>query len=119
MRILIIEDDTFLSDLYKNQLEKANHTVFQTFDPSEGIKDITQNDPDLVLLDLIMPKFSGMEILKKLKSDDKIKKTPVVVLSNIKDEKIIQQATDLGAKGYIIKASITPDQIAQEIKKYL
>lgn len=119
MRILLIEDDPFLSDLYKNQLEKAGHTVFQTFDTSEGIKDVAQNNPDLVLLDLIMPKFSGMEILKSLKGEDASKKIPVVVLSNIKDEKIIQQAKDLGARGYIIKASITPDQIAEEIKKYL
>lgn len=119
MKIILIEDDLFLSDLYKNQLEKANHVVLQVFDPSEGIKIISSAKPELVILDLIMPKFSGMEILKKIKSSIDLKETKVIVLSNIKDEKIIKEASDLGARGYIIKSTIIPDQISEEIKKYL
>lgn len=119
MKIILIEDDPFLSDLYKNQLEKANHTVLQAFDPSEGLKIISEAKPDLIILDLIMPKFSGIEILKKIKLDGGLKEIKVIVLSNIKDEKIIKEVTDLGAKGYIVKTAITPDQISEEIKKYL
>lgn len=119
MKIILIEDDAFLSDLYKNQLEKAGHTVLQAFDPSEGLRIISDAKPDLVILDLIMPKFSGMEILKKIKSGSDLKEIKVIVLSNIKDEKIVKEATDLGAKGYIVKTTIIPDQISEEIKKYL
>lgn len=119
MKILLIEDDPFLSDLYKNQLEKVNYTVVQAFDPSEGLKAISEAKPDLVILDLIMPGFSGMEILKKIKSDNNTNGIKVIVLSNIKDQKIIKEAVDLGAKGYIIKTATTPDQISEEIKKYL
>ena len=119
MKILIIEDDPFLSDLYKNQLEKAGHTVLQAFDPSVGLKTVGTALPDLVILDLIMPKFSGMEILKKIKEDETLKLIRVIILSNIKDEKIVKEAIDLGAKGYIIKTNVTPDQVSEEIKKYL
>ena len=119
MKILLIEDDPFLSDLYKNQLEKAKHTVLQSFDTAEGLKLISEIKPDLVILDLIMPKFSGMEILKKIKSNEELKEIKVIVLSNIKDENIIKDAKDLGADGYIIKTAITPGQISEEIKKYL
>ena len=119
MKILLIEDDPFLSDLYKNQLEKAGHGVLQSFDSSEGLKAVGVVRPDLVILDLIMPKFSGMEILRKIKADETLKGVRVIVLSNIKDEKIIKEALSLGAKGYIIKTTVTPDQVPEEIKKYL
>jgi len=119
MKILLIEDDPFLSDLYKNQLEKAGHSVLQSFDPAEGLKTIVDVKPDLVILDLIMPKFSGMEILRKIRADETLKEVNVIVLSNIKDEKIVKEALDLGAKGYIIKTTVTPDQVPEEIKKYL
>lgn len=119
MKLLFIEDDPFLSDLYKDQLERAGNTVVQAFEPSEGLKIISDEKPDLVILDLIMPKFSGMEILRQIKSDPRLKETKVVVFSNIRDEKIIQEARGLGAAGYIIKTTVTPDQIFEEIKKYL
>lgn len=114
-----MEDDAFLSDLYKSQLEKAGHTVIQAFESSESISAIYDFKPDLVLLDLIMPRFTGMEVLKKIKAEKRLSSLNVIVLSNIKDNKIVNEAADLGAKGYIIKTSITPDQISEEVKKYL
>lgn len=119
MKLLLIEDDPFLSDLYKDQLERAGHTVVQAFEPAEGLAAMAELKPDLTILDLIMPKFSGMELLRQTKEDRNLKEAKVVVLSNIKDEKIIQEAKALGAAGYIIKTSVTPDQICEEIKKYL
>lgn len=119
MKILLIEDDSFLSDLYKNSFEGAGHSVVQALEPEEALKTALATYPDLVILDLIMPRISGLEVLKKLKEDSKTAVVPVIVLSNIKDEKIRKQAVELGAKGYIVKTSITPEQLPEEIKKYL
>lgn len=119
MKILLVEDDSFLSDLYKNSLEKSGHNIFQSFEPEEALKTVLTAHPDLVILDLIMPHFSGLEVLKKIKADPKTALIPVIVLSNIRDEKIKKEALELGAKGYIVKTSTTPAQIPEEIKKYL
>ena len=118
-KILIIEDDHFLSDLYRSVLESDGYLVSQAFDGLEGIANTSKEQPDLILLDLVLPELSGLEVLKKIKSSPNGKGLKVVILSNIKDEEIIASATRMGAKGYIIKRAISPNQIADEVKKYL
>lgn len=118
-KILLIEDDIFASDLYKFQLEKAGHEVIQAFDTESGWQKFVDEQPDLVILDLILPPSSGLDLLKKLRTDAITKDVAVVVLTNIKDEKIKETAKKLGILDYIVKTSTTPAAINQEIGKYL
>ncbi|MCL5004084.1 MAG: response regulator [Patescibacteria group bacterium] len=118
-KILVVEDDQFLCDLYKSELEKLGYEVVQAYDGLEALSKISSENPDLMILDLVIPEYSGIEVLKQLKIKGGKFKNPIVVLSNMRDEKIIEEATSLGAVGYVIKSRVTPETIGDEVKKYL
>lgn len=118
-KVLIIEDDNFLSDLYKIQFEKSGYKVVQSYDGLDGLSKISIETPSVVVLDLILPELSGLEVLERLKKDPKFSRLPVVVLSNLRDEEKIKKALTLGAVGYIIKPTLTPKQIVEEVGKYI
>lgn len=119
LKVLIIEDDNFLSDLYKIHFEKDGYKVTQAYDGFDGLSKISIETPSVVVLDLIMPELSGIEVLERLKKDPKFGNIPVVVLSNVRDEEKIKRALTLGAVGYIIKPTLTPKQVVEEVSKYI
>ena len=119
LKVLIIEDDNFLSDLYKIQFEKSGYKVVQSYDGLDGLSKISIETPSVVVLDLILPELSGLEVLERLKKDPKFGAIPVVVLSNLRDEEKMKKALTLGAVGYIIKPTLTPKQIVEEVGKYI
>lgn len=119
LKVLIIEDDNFLSDLYKMEFEKEGFEVIQAFDGLDGLAKLSSQNPAIAVLDLILPELSGLELLKKIKSGAKVPPIPIIVLSNLRDEEKIKEALTLGAQGYIIKPTLTPKQVVEEVKKYL
>lgn len=119
LKVLIIEDDSFLSDLYKIQFEKEGYKVVQSYDGLDGLSKISIENPTVVVLDLILPELSGFEVLERLKKDPKFSRLPVVVLSNLRDEEKMKKALTLGAVGYIIKPTLTPKQVVEEVGKYI
>ena len=118
-KILIVEDDKTLIKMYQTKLTLENFEVEVAYDGEEGLEKLKTVSPDLVLLDLAMPKLDGFEFLKKMMADASLKKIPVVVLSNLGQESDIKKATDFGAKDYLIKANLTPRQVVEKIRKYL
>src|SRR3989344_3107908 len=118
-RILLVEDDRFLSDLYKTELEKAGFQVNQSYDGFEALAKIGSEKYDLVILDMVIPELTGIEIIQKLSAAGKLSSLHLVVLTNLKDDKITQEALKLGAKGYLVKTTVTPDQLSEEIKRFL
>lgn len=119
LKVLIIEDDNFLSDLYKMQFEKNGYKVVQSYDGLDGLSKVAIETPSVVVLDLILPEFTGLEVLERLNKDSKLSRIPVVVLSSLRDEKKIKEALALGAVGYIIKPTLTPKQVVEEVSKYI
>ena len=119
LKVLIIEDDNFLSDLYKIQFEKSGYKVVQSYDGLDGLSKISIETPSVVVLDLIMPEFNGLEVLERVKKDPKLSNIPVVVLSSLRDEEKIKEALTLWAVGYIIKPTLTPKQVVEEVGKYI
>lgn len=115
-RILLVEDEDFIRDLYKRQLELAGFQVDAKPNGAEGLVAAKQNPYDLVLLDIMLPDINGLEILKQLKQGPVSKNTPIVMLTNLGQDTVIKEGFTLGAEGYLIKASYTPDQIVQEVK---
>lgn len=118
-KILIIEDDKFLRDLLFKKLTKENFSVVIAVDGEEGIKKVQEENADLVLLDLILPRINGFEVLKKAKESPATSEIPVIVISNLGQEEDVKRAIELGAKDYLIKAHFTLDEIVEKIKKYL
>ena len=118
-KVLIVEDDNFLSSILKGRLEKDGFTVSQAFDGDEGIEMIRQLKPDIVLLDLIMPKVSGFEVLESVEADPELNTIPIVVASNLGQDSDIVKAKNLGATDYYVKVQTSIDEIALMVKNVL
>ncbi len=118
-KILIIEDDFFVRDLYSRELTREHFAVEAAADGSEGLAKAGEVKPDLILLDIMLPKISGLEVLKKLKEKEETKNIPVVLITNLGQDTVIREGFSLGAIGYLIKAAYTPTQIIEEVKKFL
>jgi CheY-like chemotaxis protein len=117
-KILLIEDEFYIRELYKNILESAGFNVSVAVDGEEGYK-LAQNLPDLILLDVMLPKLNGIMLLKKIKKDKKIQNIPVVLLTNLGQESIIKEAFAEGASGYYLKVKLNPNQIVSQISRFL
>ncbi len=117
-RVLLIEDDKFLRKACEASLKKRGLTILTAADGEEGLVQARENDPHLILLDMLMPKLSGLETLEALKKDEKTRGIPVVILSNSTDTKV-QKATALGAAGYLVKASLSLQELGDKVMAYL
>ena len=115
-RILIIEDDHFLSSILKSRLEKEGFTVLQAFDGDEGLAMVRKDRPDAVLLDLIMPKVSGFEVLEGIAADPELSTIPVMIASNLGQDSDMEKAKTLGAHDYYVKVRTSIDELAQMVK---
>ena len=93
--------------------------MISALDGEIGLKLAKAKKPDLILLDLILPKLSGFEVLKKIKEDKKIKDIPVIVLTNLENMEDIEKAIELGATTYLVKVSYPLEEVVKKIKKAL
>ncbi|OGZ21846.1 MAG: hypothetical protein A3F95_02505 [Candidatus Nealsonbacteria bacterium RIFCSPLOWO2_12_FULL_39_31] len=117
--ILLIEDDEFIIDIYANKLEKEGFSVAVAKDGQDALLKIKEKIFDLVLLDIVLPKFDGWQILMEIKKDERLKKTKVVILSNLGQKDEVEKGVNLGAAKYLIKANYSPSEMVKEIKKIL
>jgi DNA-binding response OmpR family regulator len=115
-KIMIIEDDRFLSSLMKARLEKEGFTVAQAFDGEEAMQILKTDLPALIILDLIMPKVTGFEVLQMISITPQLDKVPVVIVSNLAQDSDIEKARQLGAREYFIKVKISIDDLIGKIK---
>lgn len=118
-KILIIEDDAFLSEMYAAKLTGSNFLVETALDGEIGLKKIEEFQPDLILLDIVLPKMDGYEVLRRVKADSKLKKIPVILLTNLGQRSDLEKGLSLGADEYIIKAHFSPGAVVEKIKKIL
>lgn len=118
-RVLIIEDDSYISDMYKIKLESENFEVTIAGDGAAGIKILGKQKPDIVLLDVVMPKVDGFSVLKTIKKNSELKEIPVILLTNLSQKENVERGFELGADGYIIKAHFTPSEVVEKIKGIL
>ncbi|MBI5306219.1 response regulator [Candidatus Wolfebacteria bacterium] len=118
--ILIIEDDIYIVRAYTIKLEKENIGAQSAVDGEAGIEFLKKNRlPDLIILDLMLPKKSGFEVLKEIKANNLWKNIPVVILSNLGQEEDIKKGKELGAIDYIIKADTNIEEVIVRVKKHL
>ena len=119
-RILVIEDDQFLRELYEELLKDEGYSVDMAADGEEGLKKFHEGGYNLVLLDIMLPKIDGLEILRKSQENKPKKENgPVVLLTNLGQDSIIKEGFSLGASGYLVKSAMNPDQVLNEIKVFL
>src|SRR3989337_2587194 len=118
-KILIIEDDAVLSRMYQRLISSGENTVEVAYDGEEGLEKAKTGKPNFILLDIMLPKLNGIEVLEKLKSDPTTKQIPVVMLSNLSEEEKEEEAMAKGAVKSIRKANSDPLQIGKMINEIL
>ncbi|MBI2595643.1 response regulator [Candidatus Daviesbacteria bacterium] len=117
-KILLVEDESFISELYQKILTEAGYQVITVIDGEQALK-MASSDLNLILLDIMIPKLNGIEVLKKLKSQESTKKIPVVLITNLGSENIINYAFRIGAQGYLMKMRLTPFEILNKVDEFL
>ncbi|MBU1177474.1 MAG: response regulator [Patescibacteria group bacterium] len=118
-KILIIEDDSFLSEMYSTKLTQDGFEVEVAVDGKQGMDKIKNIKPDLVLLDIVLPKMDGFEILENTKKDKELQDIPIILLTNLGQKNEIEKGLSLGADEYIIKAHFTPTAVVAKVKEVL
>ena len=117
-KILVIEDDQFLGNAYKLKLSKAGFEVHVSKDGKEGLEALNAFNPDLILLDLIMPNMDGFEFLEEMQHSTHLE-IPVIVASNLGQQEDLESATRLGAVDFIIKSDVSLEEVIEKINKHL
>ncbi|MBU0648975.1 response regulator [Patescibacteria group bacterium] len=117
--ILVVDDDVFLAKIYKTKLSKEGFELSLAHDGEEALVQIKQKRPDLILLDLMMPKKDGFEVMEELAKDPECKKIPIIILSNLGQESDVERGLALGAKDYFVKANVSLNDIVKKITKHI
>ena len=118
-KILFVEDEPSLQKAISEVLIQEGFKVLNASDGDEGLKFAKAENPDLILLDLILPKKDGFEVLKELKADEKMKDIPVIVLTNLEGVGDVEKALSLGAKTYLVKANYELEDVLKLVREHL
>ena len=118
-RILLVEDDRFLRKAAETTLKQQGYTVITAADGEEALRVARSAPPDLILLDVIMPKLNGFQVLDALKKDPTTAHIPVIILSNLGQDRDVQQAMEAGATAYFIKAVLSLQALVQRVGETL
>jgi CheY-like chemotaxis protein len=118
-KILIAEDDFFIRDIYSEVFTLSGYEVHVAVDGADALEKLKNQQYDMVLLDIMMPKMTGIDVLRNLRTFPvPAKETPVFIITNLGQQNIIEEAFKIGMDGYIIKSQVTPQQIVNEINTY-
>lgn len=117
--VLIIEDDDFLRGLTVSKLEKEGFRVDIAVDGEEGLEKVMELKPDLILLDLMLPKLDGFSLMEKLREDGVLDQQKIIIFSNLGSEEDIRRGKEFGVEDYLVKSSFTLDELVEKIKESL
>lgn len=118
-KILIIEDENILREILRDSLKKEGYKVYTASDGEEGLEKMNSVKPNLVILDVIMPKMDGFEVMRRMSKDENLSKVRVIVISNSGQPVEIEEAMKLGAKDFIIKTEFDQKGLIEKVKKQL
>ena len=118
-KILLVEDDEFLAGMYKTKLDLADYEVIHTGEGGGVLEMAQKHKPNIILLDIILPKVDGFEVLAGLKKDPEVKDIPVIMLTNLGRQEDVEKGVKLGAVDYLIKAHFVPSEVISRIKKHI
>ena len=118
-KILFIEDEVAIQKTLGESLRKKDYEVQSALDGEIGIKLAKSENPDLILLDMILPKKNGLEVLEALREDENTKDIPAIILTNLENVGDVEKAIELGATTYLVKANYSLDEVIEKVRKAL
>ncbi len=116
VKVLLIEDDVRVRELYELVLKMDEYNVITAETGEDGLVKAKSENPDLIFLDIRLPGINGLEVLEALRQDEATSSIPVVILSNLDDEKTVNKGISLGALEYVVKSRITPQDLSKRVK---
>lgn len=119
IHVLIVEDDPFLSNIYQTKFDMEGFKVSTADNGQSGFDDAKKKKPDIILLDILLPKMDGFTVLEHLKADPEVKDIPVLLLTNLGQKDDVEKGLKLGAVDYLIKAHFKPQETVDKVKKIL
>ena len=119
VHVLLVEDDEFLANIYKTKFEMEKFKVTVAVNGEEGLDMAKKKKPDIILLDILMPKIDGFMVLEALKKDSEVKDIPVILLTNLGQKDDVERGLELGAADYLIKAHSKPSETVDKVRKIL
>ena len=119
VKVLIVEDDVMLNKIYQTKLGIVGYKVFAAYDGEEGIKKMEETLPNIVLLDLMLPKKNGFEVLEIVKQNIKLNHIPVIILSNLGQGDDIERGKALGADDFLVKSNVKLEMVLEKIEQVL
>lgn len=118
-QVLLVEDDSFLANIYKTKFELEDFKVTVAGNGELGLKEAKKKKPDIILLDILLPKMDGFTVLEQLKQDSDLKDVPVILLTNLGQKDDVKKGLELGAKDYLIKAHFKPSETVEKVRNVL
>lgn len=115
VRVLLVEDDAALAQMYRIKLERDGYTVQVAGDGAEALGLLTAELPDLIFLDVRLPRMDGLTFLERVRADERTRNLPVVIVSNYSEEELVSRGLQLGVLEYLIKSQTTPGQLSQGV----
>ncbi len=119
VRVLFVEDDPAVAEMYKLKLELDGYAVEVAGDGVQAVQMATGNPPDIIFLDIRLPKMDGMGVLEALRQDERTRDVPVVILSNYSERELVERGLRLGALDYLVKSQTTPARVAGGVATWL
>jgi len=119
INVLVVEDDVFLSGIYQKKFEMEGFKVFTADNGEKAIIEAKKKKPDIILLDILLPKLDGFAVLEKLKSDPEVKNIPVILLTNLGQKDDVEKGLEAGAVDYLIKAHFKPSEVVEKVRTVL
>jgi len=119
VNVLLVEDDVFLSGIYQKKFEMEGFKVTTADNGEKAVVEAKKKKPDIVLLDILLPKLDGFAVLEKLKADPEVKDVPVILLTNLGQKDDVEKGLEAGAVDYLIKAHFKPSEVVDKVRKVL
>lgn len=117
--VLLVEDDVFLASIYQKKFEMEGYKISVAENGEKGLADAKKKKPDIILLDILLPKMDGFTVLQNLKADATTKDIPIILLTNLGQKDDVEKGLEAGASDYLIKAHFKPSEIVDKVKKIL
>ena len=119
-KVLLVEDDSLMVRMYQRKLASDGYDVSVAVNGEEGLAKIRSFRPDLVLLDIMMPKLNGLQMLERMKADPTVSQIPAIILTNLGgSQEDIERGLELGAVAYLVKSAYRPDEVVAKVKEVL
>jgi len=118
-KILIIEDERILAEMYKDKFDEEGLETDVAFSSEEALEYLKTKKPDLILLDILLPKENGISFLRKMREMENVSGVPVIAFSNYDEPRTKKEAFELGVKAYLIKTQYTPKELVETVRKFL